>query len=105
MDCGGIFIAHLDGTAAACTEELLGRPCRGDHHEATATCEDVLGPGGCEFCDVVFTAERWIAQVAASERSGVQLAATGGADDNIGAVGRPPRLRAGGSAERTPLAD
>jgi hypothetical protein len=56
--CGGTRIVHLDGAVAACTQELLGRPCHGGTHQAVATCEAVLGPGGCEHCEVVFEAEQ-----------------------------------------------
>lgn len=58
--CGGTLIAHLDGAVAACTEELLGRPCLGAPHLEEAACETVLGPGGCEHCDVVFEAESFV---------------------------------------------
>lgn len=62
--CGGTRITHLDGAVAACTEELLGRPCSGGH-DAVATCEAVLGPGGCEHCEVVFEAELLVRAVSA----------------------------------------
>lgn len=55
--CGGSEIAHLGGSLAACTEELLGRICRGGTHRSGLTCLDLLGPGGCEYCEVVFQAE------------------------------------------------
>lgn len=58
--CGGMLIAHLDGAVAACTEELLGRRCTGSPHLEETTCETVLGPGGCEHCDVVFEAESFM---------------------------------------------
>lgn len=58
--CGGTRITHLDGAVAACTEELLGRPCRGGVHDVVATCEAVLGPGGCEHCEVAFEAEQLV---------------------------------------------
>lgn len=61
----GTLITHLDGTLAACSEELLGRPCQGGPlgHWAGTTCEIVLGPGGCEHCEVVFEAEQVVRQL------------------------------------------
>ena len=58
--CGGTRITHLDGAVAACTEELLGRPCHGGAHVSVAPCEAVLGRGGCEHCEVVFEAEQLV---------------------------------------------
>ena len=51
--CGGALIVHSDGTTAACTEELEGRPCPGTgftHLRPTVSCADVLGEGACESC-------------------------------------------------------
>ena len=50
--CGGTMVRHGDGTSAACSEELEGRCCAGSDapHLGDETCEDVLGPGGCEYC-------------------------------------------------------
>lgn len=53
--CDGTLVIHADGTAAACSEELAGRCCAGEeavHLGGNARCEVVLGPGGCEWCDV-----------------------------------------------------
>jgi hypothetical protein len=53
VQCEGTLILHSDGSAAACSEELQGRPCTGPHaaHQGgTARCEEFLGAGGCEQC-------------------------------------------------------
>lgn len=55
MQCEGTLVLHSDGSAAACSEELQGRPCAGTHIEhagGTSRCEDVLGPDGCELCAI-----------------------------------------------------
>jgi hypothetical protein len=61
--CGGIAVVHLDGSFAACTEELLGRVCSGPRssHAGQVSCDEVLGPGGCEHCEVVYEAEALLA--------------------------------------------
>lgn len=50
--CAGTLVVHLDGTAAACSEELDGRCCAGadHHHLGVISCRDLLGLGGCEEC-------------------------------------------------------
>ena len=51
--CDGTWVVHQDGTSAACSEEISGRPCAGSgaaHRGGTATCETLLGPGACEWC-------------------------------------------------------
>jgi hypothetical protein len=51
--CGGALLVHVDSSPAACTEELEGRCCAGPdaaHRGGTVSCQDVLGPGGCETC-------------------------------------------------------
>ena len=51
--CDGTLLVHHDGTAAACSEELEGRCCPGPaavHGGGSATCDEVLGGGGCELC-------------------------------------------------------
>jgi hypothetical protein len=70
VECRGVLVVHLDGSMAACTEELLGRPCAGEAHRDRTTCEAVLGSGGCEHCEVVFDAEVIVADVAASVGGG-----------------------------------
>jgi hypothetical protein len=73
--CGGIAVVHLDGSFAACTEELLGRACAGPgaQHAEEVSCEALTGPGGCEHCEVVYQAEvllagnAWGSHVAAAE--------------------------------------
>ena len=65
--CGGTRIDHLDGSLAACSQELLGRVCTGGEHSARATCEDVLGRGGCELCEAVFHAESLLRDVVAGQ--------------------------------------
>lgn len=71
--CGGTRITHLDGEVAACTHELLGRPCDGGHHLAATTCEVVLGSGGCEHCEVVFHAEQLVRAASAEGRQGAPV--------------------------------
>lgn len=53
--CGGALLVHLDATQAACTEELDGRCCAGVdavHLGGSLSCAEVLGPGGCETCEL-----------------------------------------------------
>ena len=52
--CYGTLVLHRDGTAAACSEELDGRPCAGNDrpHAGIISCRDLLGFGGCEHCVV-----------------------------------------------------
>lgn len=59
--CPGVLVVHVDGTAAACSEELDGRCCAGgDHpHVGTITCRDLLGSGGCEVCAPVGEEADW----------------------------------------------
>jgi hypothetical protein len=52
-ECGGSLLIHVDGTTAACTEELEGRPCAGTeaaHRRPPCSCEEILGRGACEVC-------------------------------------------------------
>lgn len=73
--CGGALLVHLDSSPAACTEELEGRCCAGPHvvHRAgTLSCQDVLGPGGCETCIFeAYTEREWrhVAHVGVMARS------------------------------------
>lgn len=64
--CAGTRIDHLDGTLAACSRELLGLVCRGHEHVASVTCEDLLGVGGCETCEIVFHAEALVRAAASA---------------------------------------
>jgi len=51
--CAGALWLHVDGTVAACSEEVAGRPCAGVgalHLGGTCSCADALGPGACELC-------------------------------------------------------
>lgn len=51
--CSGMLLVHVDGSLAACTEELEGRTCAGpeaSHRDSSVSCHDVLGLGGCELC-------------------------------------------------------
>lgn len=51
--CPGTLVLHLDGTVAACTEELEGRCCPNPaaaHGGGRTDCGSVLGPDGCESC-------------------------------------------------------
>lgn len=61
--CEGTLLVHLDGTPAACTEELMGRCCPGPtawHGGGTAQCRAMLGPGGCETCEMEsWTDDQW----------------------------------------------
>jgi hypothetical protein len=73
--CGGALLVHLDASTAACTEELEGRCCAGAHaahRGGTVSCQDVLGPGGCETCALdSFTERQWrhVAHVGVMARS------------------------------------
>jgi len=62
-ECGGTLVVHLDTSAAACTEELEGRCCPGPHaahRGGWVSCEEALGPDGCEFCAFEIPAlEEW----------------------------------------------
>lgn len=59
--CPGTMVLHLDGTPAACSEELDGRCCPGDDrpHLGAISCGDLLGLGGCEACAPAAPAEGW----------------------------------------------
>lgn len=50
--CPGTLVVHVDGTAAACSEELDGRCCSGADvaHRQRVSCRDLLGLGGCDTC-------------------------------------------------------
>lgn len=53
--CDGSLMLHADGTPAACTEELEGRPCAGleaEHRGPATSCDELLGAGGCELCTI-----------------------------------------------------
>ena len=68
--CGGTRIDHLDGSLAACSQELLGRVCGGSVHRSQATCEELLGAGGCEHCEAVFQAEAVVSELLARLSAG-----------------------------------
>ncbi|MHB8437656.1 MAG: hypothetical protein ACYDD4_00625 [Acidimicrobiales bacterium] len=51
--CIGTLLLHLDGSVAACSEEIDGRCCPGAdalHSGGTTDCVTELGSGGCETC-------------------------------------------------------
>lgn len=59
--CPGTMVVHLDGSPAACSEELDGRGCPGGDrpHLGAISCDELLGFGGCEACAPSIADDGW----------------------------------------------